>query len=182
MVNITGKEPKGTFTITAKTAEGTGTSISETTSTFSFEADFSGKSTLQTASAHDNTQSIAKSNSVKSLPETLDMKLRAGESLMFCAKTLSTCANADWTPLPCSTGCTISGTTVSYTTKKMGTYVLVGPYAGAPTPASPGGGGGGGGVVGSPNSNSTSSDASAPSTSFNLVLYLAATALALLCF
>ncbi len=178
MVKITGKEPKGTFTITAKTTEGTGSSISETTSTFSFEADFSGKSTLQTASAHDNIQSIAKSNSVKSLPETLDMKLRAGESLMFCAKTLSTCADADWTAVPCSSGCTISGTTVSYTTKKLGTYVLVGAYAGAPSPASPGPAT----VVGSPNSNSTSSDASAPSTPFTLVLYLAATALALLCF
>jgi len=170
------KSPKATggfFVITAKSDAGAGSALTATTLNFKFVADFSGKPTIDVKSAPGDFSILSSSAIAESSQQKVS--LRATPKLMFCPKSIADCTDTDWVDEACTApGCKITGSTVEHSTKKFGTYVLHGSDDVKATVVST--------VAGSPNSNSTSSDASAPSTPFNLVLYLAATALALLCF
>ena len=168
------KATGGSFVITAKSDAGAGSALTATTANFKFVADFSGKPTLDVKSARGDFSISSSSGIAESFQQKFS--LRATPKLMFCPKSIADCTDADWVDEACTApDCKITGSTVEHSTKKFGTYVLHGSddvkSSGGTTTT----------VVGSPNSNSTSSDASAPSTPFNLVLDLAATALALPC-
>ena len=111
------------FSITAKS--GSGTPIATTSNSFSFTVDFSGKSSLETKSAlSDSTKSLSKPATSKSTLEKIS--LRSGGSLVYCEKPMPDCTDSDWTAVQCSSGCSVSGTTVTYSTTKFGTYGLSG--------------------------------------------------------
>ena len=158
---LQGSTVKTTFTITAKKSTGSVITAVESGKWFSFVADFSGKATVSTASAHlpNKSPTIASEQL-----QTRSIKVRSAV-LMFCPKAISECVASDWTVHACSGTCSISGTTVTNANAtKLGSYALIGADDT---------------VAGSPN-KTPSSESSV--SAISLVMYLAVTALVHLCF
>jgi len=158
---LQGSTVKTTFTITAKKSDSSAITAVDSGKSFSFVADFSGKATVSTASAHLPNKSPTVSSEQL---QTRSMKVRSAV-LMFCPKPISDCVASDWTVQACSGNCSISGTTVTDTgATKLGSYALVGADDT---------------VAGSPN-KTPSSESSV--SAISLMMYLAVTVLVHICF